>query len=447
VCGCVPPPKKTAGDAGAEPGGVDAPVSAKAGIYYFFDRTASMRGFAAAGENSGYVTALPAIWGAAESCFPNAEPDYYEYGQSYIYRFEKSARTEVKKPGFYDTWIGEKVYESKMKMAFQNAKDFIEENNNNAETLLYIITSDLYEQNAEKSVFSEFYRALFARGRSGAIFAIESRYSGNIFHEASGNSNDSFFHNGKSLFFVLVAGNRSYVRQYHAKLREDFKREDIQFESWLFDKNENYFSLEPQTKYERPEPVPERKFNSPDYMSVMAYLREEKNPAMLGLYGAEAHSPARVTAYQIQKEAGARYVGFLPKELDVIEFKNTILGKVESCRLNDKRVQFEQLEFKDFNEDNFKIEPVFDEKIQKPALTITINNTGTLAPGIYKVNITSCVKAPQWISERSVAKLTDLKKSLAADRDSAKVLNLEKVFEDIADRYVSSGAIYFVKKR
>jgi hypothetical protein len=422
-------------------------------IFYFFDRTLSMKGFAAA-DYSAYVAALSCVWGAAEyDILKEGTANYYEYGPSFIYKFADSRKIDAKKPEFYDNWIGEMVYDNRREnggtaRAFDGVKEFINEKINIEDKCLYIITTDLYEQNEEKLVFSNFFRAVFERGMSGAIFAVESRYKGSLYHEASIRSDDFIRVDGKSLFFILVAGSGNEVEQYCQRLSKNFVDDKILYADWLFLNSPKAVSLKPQSN--DPERVNSKKRLDERTKDMLNLLERSADDIGLDKFLQEKVS-ADVTAYRLQSNVGSRYVGTLPANIIDTHLDYDVDLIVDFYDTNLKRIAAQ--EPTRWTKDNFKARIISDDKTMLPCMVIDIEDNNALLAGIYRARYKFvCGKeAPDWISAHSVSNLGELESSIKQNADTAKILKLKKVFEDIAGHYnnyakVPSGEIYFEKR-
>ncbi|GMO17289.1 MAG: hypothetical protein Pg6A_03620 [Termitinemataceae bacterium] len=216
------------------------PAVEEAQIHFFFDRTESMRGFTVTGDNSEYVAALPALWSAAD-VFTKMDAHFYEYGETYISKFKNAEyiKRAALRPSFYggnavtNDDVRTKVKDVTSGQPFTSVAAYTKKLEKPGD--LFVIVTDLYEQNRDDP-FSRFYRDAFARGLSGAFFAVESSFSGTI-HSVSRVHTDETkipVRNGKSTFFICIAGDSGVVSPYCAALAKELVAQKLSFDSTVF---------------------------------------------------------------------------------------------------------------------------------------------------------------------------------------------------------------------
>jgi hypothetical protein len=181
-------------------------------VNYFFDRTESMRGFTRSGDDAAYVKTLPLLWQAAEIAFPLREEHFFEYGATSTNEFKDGAQSSVKRDvlrgDFYNSEVRSEARTEVKKnggQPFTSVAEYIK--TPGIDNGISIIVTDLYEQNREDP-FSSFFREAFARGHSGAFFAVESSFQGEVHSVSRINVEEKSItvNSGKSTFFICIAG-------------------------------------------------------------------------------------------------------------------------------------------------------------------------------------------------------------------------------------------------
>jgi hypothetical protein len=223
---------------------VEAPLEKElvenASLYFFFDKTESMRGFVEKGDASNYVKALPLLWQTADAVFITSSAHFYEYGETSTNEFKSAnaiagVKGGVLRPGFYGygySEAGTLVKENKGQ-PFSAVADYIKALNEPAGSA-YIVVTDLYEQNRENP-FPVFFRDAFSRGLSGAFFAVQSSFTGNIHSVSAVNTRKSIYvRDGEAVFFICIVGDNDIVYSYSAELGKEFTNRKIDFNSAVF---------------------------------------------------------------------------------------------------------------------------------------------------------------------------------------------------------------------
>ncbi|MDR3301550.1 MAG: hypothetical protein LBT01_03355 [Spirochaetaceae bacterium] len=208
-------------------------------VNYFFDRTESLGGFTQDGKETTYGRAIDSTLTVGQT-LGYETTSFYEFGEAVTCKLSFNTLTmqkEIKKKSFYGdgyTYQNDKnrtvVYENESQ-PFSSVVDYIKtETDKNS---LNIVVTDLYEQFGINQYFHLLFQNAFRNGLSGAIFAVQSEFKGNI-HSIS-SSNDSLYGvNGYSTFFLLITGDKDTIEKYGTGLSEELKGKKIKFNYTLF---------------------------------------------------------------------------------------------------------------------------------------------------------------------------------------------------------------------
>jgi hypothetical protein len=429
-----------------------------------------MQGFTKAGDASEYVTALPALWNAADAAFSVLDAHFYEYGESYTNEFKSvDAIAYVKKEVLLERFYGirdnprdltggirTKIKENSGQ-PFASVSEFtktLTETNN-----LFVIVSDLYEQNQDDP-FSRFYRDAFARGLSGAFFAVESSFSGEIHSISRVNVKDKFIpvRNGKSTFYICVAGENGAVYAYCAAFEKELKRNNLVFDDAVFIvrpiKNFNVFHGESVMEGSA------KRFDLPENAYKMVNIRDEKIRT-LGENAAKQY----FESYQILTSAGSRWTAGLPlahinpqnfsyKSEFALFFSEGSFGKQL-----DESTQFSGVSSQDIT---VKIAHISDipevarntVSADCPLYVVAEAKNRTLSKGWHRIDysvIPEAIPIPAWVSALNARDIPELEASVKDER--VKTLQLANVYEKIAEAYnrtnqrsVYRDVLYLVKR-
>jgi hypothetical protein len=443
-------------------------------LHYFFDKTESMKGFTWEGDDSEYVNALDSIWKSGENIWPDVEAVFYEYGELNISKLPKAnIQREVGFPEFYGqiNSVNRAIVRTSSQQPFGAVSDYIKSLDTNKKCL-YVVVTDLYEQNRANNIFTLFFRSAFESGMSGAFFAVDSSFRGNLWN-ISINSDVSLGVNGRSTFFILVAGSGKEVAQYSERLVNEFNNKNLDFEDIVFMVQAD----------EKPELwVPdvtrmaqnERRFNSDENKYALVNLRAPKSNKELRLYewiedsavrGGYRSAPAVVESYRLMTNIGSRYFAGLPvANVNLDDFEYSVNLSVEYFGGSNSRVIPGELsKFGPAQSSLFSAMILSEADISKgtayndtnyPLYFLLEIKNKPLDTGYYRIgySIVPEAKIPVWVAERSVPSLAELKDSIQPGK-LIKVLNLKTVYEDIVSIYngiktreIYSGSFYIVKQ-
>ncbi|GMO52811.1 MAG: hypothetical protein Pg6C_19080 [Treponemataceae bacterium] len=445
------------------------PFRSRRNCTFFFDRTASMRGFTANGDASEYITALPVLWTAADVTFPNLDAHFYEYGETYTNEFKSlEAISVIKKELLLGEFYGgvQKTGGIRTQIKLNGGQPFTSiaayTKTLDGQDALFVIVTDLYEQNLSDP-FSSFYRDAFARGLSGAFFAVESSFSGTINSvsrvDVEGKS-VPVRNGGRSTFFICIAGDSAVVSAYCAALAKEMSAQKLFFDSAVFitkpdGKQPLFFAGDPALGgtgvFQKPENAVRRVNILPQQITVLddaqpsqyeSYqIRNDYSRWSAGLFIPTANVNPQSFAYKAafalshsegasgkrgeQKEP-ARFAGI--SGIANITAKVTLLSEIPETAGADSAY------------------PLY--------FTVETKNRN-LAKGWHKVEyevVPEAIPNPGWISELNAGTISALEES-AADGGRVKTLQLAIVYERIADAYnktksrgIYKDELYIVKK-
>jgi hypothetical protein len=454
----------------------DVSLQQPVNIHYFFKRNRSMAGYVIENMETGYMKTLRAIYQTGDSIernAPGSNSTFYEYGTLSIDSLpDKSSIVEdwmipnrnIDKPlsnGKYDVYyefgaVNRRTEIQKSKgRPFGTVSDYIFNDllkENGEENCLYIIVSNLLEQSKDIAVFSSFYERAFKAGLSGAFFAVDSAFKGEVFSFILGKLDDderSFDKitndSGKATFFILIAGSRNEVSFYTDRLSRILTSQEIAHDNVVFMVGSE------KTVVWTPDAVPERpdEKDLDNYLYSVVNLQTDKLPNFYqGKVNPNNESDkADATIYRLDWQ-GSRYFAGLeinnfnqacyvyPIKLSANysgEQPVTENGITKFSELRDISGLFKKYEilFKDDIPDINQPHPVF---ISMEMVHSNFNR------GVYHVRYGIIPKpiVPVWIKERNVPNFTRLAESVKND-SHVKVENLEFIYQGIIDAYESVG--------
>ncbi|GHV78318.1 hypothetical protein AGMMS49944_01090 [Spirochaetia bacterium] len=458
---CLPVPDKTAREHLAVPIEVPSePLNPR--IHYFFDRTGSMQGFTAKGDASEYVSALPALWQAAEVAFPDFEPHFFEYNEDFTNEFKGSeaiatVKRNVLRAGFYGTSGssgGNKIQVKRNNnQPFQAAASYIIDNVDNEETQgsLYVVVTDLYEQNIENP-FSRFFRDAFSRGLSGAFFAVESSFSGNIYSVSRVNEGENIaVNNGRSTFFICMAGDSAVIERYCTQLSRELSRSRLNSQNVVFMVN--------------PGTIPKPNVGDIELVNSKQHINDNAF-SPINLIGTEIDGELEgFEAFRLRGDILSRYsAGFALQNINVSSFdyevpislfydnKKNKLNRLDASTF----ISAESSAVKDFSAKITPLSNIDDGLVDvnyPMYLTIEVQNKN-VKNGWYLIKysvVPHAKSTPRWVEELNAENIAELRGSVKSER--VKVLNLTSVFEKIASAYndiksksIYSNELYLVKR-
>jgi hypothetical protein len=454
-------------------------------INYFFDRTDSIKGFALDGKTyeNEYTRAIDSVW-KASNILSNSDTkiEYYEFGKNAPAKLS-GTRSDLKKKDFY--YVNDGKQDDKQ--PFGSVATFIKNKYANNEEMiqnsLNVVITDLYENNCETRYFHSLFKDAFDIGLSGAIFAVESEFDGNINDISSTYNNVNKRVYGRSTIFIFLIGDSNNVKKYGKKLNSDFKEKGLHYNEALF-----LIKSEFQVKSKIvPKPLAEIvtvDFNTSEYKDKYKYKtfnlvpiklkKQFKNPISNTIEIIDA----QVDAYLAQTSKSRYFIG--------IPIEETELAKIAKIEYSvDTSIYYFNGEKKLDNKEAFKFTPYEKVNVVKTAsvqrtdadkeevteykkleslmqmytfpntdyiyITVDINNA-ELDSGYYKImyDIKPKVKIPDWVEVKNASTSEDFQKSNSWG-ELIRVLNLKEVYQDIVDSFskvnVYQGSFYIRKNK
>jgi len=430
-------------------------------IYYFFDRTISMQGYVSK-NNTEYIRIIPQLWMAAETIWPETKASFYKFGEGDIRRLSReSIRDNVRRRDFYNTpGDGTTVFKTDDNQVFANAAKYIA--SMSSPDKLFIVVTDLYEQNREDNCFSTLFRNAFERGMSGAIIAIQSGFNGTI-ENISNNPNAKPIKvpDGISTFFIFIIGQRDILLKYYGAFSADTDFRSLKSEKTLFLLGDG------SVPSELPWTPSIRKANSDKMFEKIANnnnINLKENILKLFTVKGNTVDPMKVESFRLIGNVRSRYVGGLPvKNIDFNSFNFESSYTVEYCS-GDKNTEgnLSVFEVREKEKANFFITPangrtVNDMDTGRYPLAVVINTkNNSLNKGCYRINyeVFQRAKIPQWVTDRNAETEDELRESNKPDT-AVKILRLESIYKYIAEVYnkqhewgrVYSDSLYLEKQR
>jgi hypothetical protein len=432
-------------------------------IYYLFDRTLSMLGYVAK-NNTEYTRIIPQLWMVAESSslWPGSETSasFYKFGEGDIRRVSReSVRDRVRRWEFYNSANkGTLALSTGDRQVFATAAKYI--TSQSSPDKLFIVVTDLYEQNREDNCFSALFRDAFEHGMSGAIIAIESEFDGSI-ENISDNMAANIRVNGTSTFFIFVIGGRDALIKYCEAFFATPDFQSLKSEKVLF------LLGDESGPTELPWTPSIRNANSDRVFERIAQNNninlKEGIPKLFTVEGTTV-DPLKVGAFRLIGNVRSQYIGGLPlKNIDPGSFTFESSYTVEYCR-GDGVTQgnlstFELINDKEktnFLVDAFDGSIVADIDAGRYPLAVAINTKNdSLEKGCYYISyeIFQKAKIPQWVTGRSAGTLSELEESKSDG--VIKILRLESIYRYIAEAYnnrpewgrVYADSLYLEKQR
>jgi hypothetical protein len=441
----------------------ESPSAKTPQICYFFDRTTSMQGYVSK-NNSEYARIIPQLWMVAESSalWPGSETgaSFYKFGEGDIRKLSREyVRDNVRRRDFYETpGEGRPAFSTNDKQVFATAAKYIA--SESSPDKLFIVVTDLYEQNREDNCFSALFRNAFEHGMSGAIIAIQSGFDGSI-ENISDNKAANIKVNGISTFFIFIIGQRDILLKYCGAFFANADFLSLKSEKTLFLLGDGSAPSElpwtPAIKKANSEKNFERIANNNNInlkVNIPRLFTVKGNPV----------DPMKVESFRLLGNVRSQYVGGLPiKNIDFNSFSFEPSYTVEYCK-GDKNTESDLsvFEIKEKEKANFIITAinggaVNDMDSSRYPLAVVINaKNDSLNKGCYRINyeIFQRAKIPQWVADRNAGTLDELKDSIKPDT-AVKILRLESIYKYIAEAYnkqfewgkVYSDSLYLEKQR
>jgi hypothetical protein len=425
---------------GESPKLLGVPKQVKA--HYFFDRTASMRGFTAKGDDAAFVNAIPSIWRSVEDAFsnvPQKEEHFYEYGETDTHEFSgATAQNTVKKELLQSTFYGgipkgAGGIRAKIKdnggQPITAVTDYVNDLSAQPENAgsLYVVVTDFYEQNREDP-FTRFYREAFLRGDSAAIFAIESPYDGTIYSVSMVEEKPIRVKDGISTFFLCIQGDSALVSPYCAALAKELKKNSIKFNYSCF-----MMKAGDRTTPKVQKPVPASRLE----------FAQSSNAANFDI------NSVKPPVYRLIRD-NSRYVASLNFSNLSDDFTFAPQYSIYSFNAQSDRWQEATASI------NIKLQP---NKARTALNFFAETDNRELKKGYYKIDykiVGTAKTSPQWVKNLNAADIHALEDSVSAGKDEqirVKVLQFANKYEKIAEAYnkidsrsMYQGEVYLVKK-
>jgi hypothetical protein len=447
---------------------VEAPpgeaLTETARFYYFFDKTDSMRGFTEKGDESHYVQTLPLLWQAANAGFAASSARFFEYGTRYTneYRSPESiayVKNELLRPRFYGDSAatgGIRVRENGGQ-PFSAVADYIGTLNEPGSA--YIVVTDLYEQNRENPFFL-FFRDAFSRGLSGAFFAVESSFTGNVHSVSRVNEGKSVpVRDSIATFFLCIVGDSNIVYSYSAALAKEFE-DKINFNSAVFLAD----SVQDPALYHGESVMAgsARRFDRKENAFRQVNLRPEE----IFIINQSSSPPYAPESYQLLTKTGSRWTaGLALKNINPLSFKyktefslsyfdGKTTGSQEPSRFigksNSTDVDARIFHISEIDEDGLA-----SVNSDYPLYLKIETKNRIMEKGWYKISyriVPEAIPEPEWISALNARDINELEESARERGGHIKVLHLADVYEKIAGTYNArprnsySNELYLLKR-
>ena len=455
---------------------IEAPVKKigveNARLHFFFDKTESMQGFTAKGDDSSYVQTLPLLWKVGNDAFDTSTARFFDYGESYTNEFKsmeaiRYVKNEVLKNGFYGYGspltggVQEKVKDNGGQ-PFSAIADYIGALNGPGSA--YIVVTDFYEQNRE-SPFFLFFRDAFSHGLSGALFAVESAFSGRIHSFSYVNNVERYIQvrDGISTFFICIVGDSDIVYAYSAALAKELSDQKINFHDSVF-----LVKATQEAKPHHGDPImapDKRRYENKENALRLVNLRQHEVK-----FANKQTSSDRIEAYQILTETGSRWAAGLPlKNINTDNFNyraESSLNYFDGKKVKTEGNENPPSEFEGkANSTDASAKLMYISNIEKKSLPedadssplyISIETKNhEMKKGWYKIKydiVAEAIKRPGWILDLNAENIGTLEQSARVIGGRVKVLELANMYEKITDAYnrqarvIYSDSIYLVKK-
>jgi hypothetical protein len=441
-------------------------------LHLFFDKTGSIQGFTIKGDDSQYVQTLPLLWQVGNTAFAASAARFFDYGTEYTNEFRSAeavnyVKRDVLRRGFYESNLtgGYRTYVHRNGgQPFSGVAEYIKTLNEPGSA--YIVITDLYEQNRENPFFL-FFRDAFSRGLSGALFAVESTFSGDIYSFSYvRNEEDSIkVRDGIATFFICIIGDSDIVYAYSAELAKELNAKSINFHNAVF-----MVKAPQETGIYHGDPVmagDARRYGKEENALKSVNLRRQDIEIIN-----QNTSPYRAPeSYQILTKIGSRWTaGLALKNINRESFKYTaefslfyfdgkrvktgsdgpaqspFIGKANSTVISAKVIHVSDID-SNLIPENTDDYPVY--------LVVETNNR-VMDKGWYKINcviIPEAIPKPDWVTGLNAESIPALRQSANTAGGHVKVLELANVYEKIADAYnkalpktVYSDELYLLKR-
>jgi hypothetical protein len=302
----------------------DSPVKAgEVTVNYFFDRTESIRPFTYKTDTA-YSFAMSSLITVGQDLFGSDPLSFYDFAGElrHISALPEQIQVDIQKPGFYVPDRARFASNERIPVIiiddqpqpFFTVAEYIRENHREKNEL-NIITTDLYEQSDISQYFHRFYRDAFARGLSGAIFAIDSEFKGPLYNIGAGNQRLDV--DGFSTIFVFVTGKSNILKEFCGQYSKKLNEKHILFNVSLFSLDEPSAA---DTSIENVMAGNERGYEKREAEKLNTMINLRRIAGVIKTWEATGQSDdagkgassvtrtADVEAHRVMSNAGARYV-------------------------------------------------------------------------------------------------------------------------------------------
>jgi hypothetical protein len=412
-------------------------------VNYFFDRTESVGGFVQNDKETDYGRAIDSALTVGQTL--GYEPSFYDFGERATSKLETDTvgmQKAIKQTVFYGNYTPS-LARTDVKMnsgqPFSSVVDYIKTGTGTGS--LNIVVTDLYEQEGINQYFHLLFQNAFQNGLSGAMFAVQSEFKGNI-HSISSSNESLYGVDGYSTFFLLITGSKDNIEKYCDSLSEGLTSKGISFNKTLFLLGEDSY------RGDRIQPGyrtvgNDQQFKAASEQFIMVNLNPAGQFIRKWRKRGDAFVPVAVKAesYLAVTNIDSQYVYKVPsgiegdakatvRNMSVKYFngKKTAPGKVSAFEIASSGRVEEALTAK---ADGFNY------------ITIKIHNKN-LEKGYYRVQFDII---PDWVNELD-ANVVELKESNKRG-ELVKVLNLKLIYQNILTEFNKadgfSEVFYIVK--
>jgi len=430
-------------------------------LHFFFDKTLSMQGFTAKGDDSHYVQTMSLLWQVGNNVFAASTNRFFDYSIDFTNEFigpdaENYVKREILLRNFYNHPYP-RVYRNQVHptggQPFSGVAEYIKTLNEPGS--VYIVITDFYEQNRENPFFP-FFRDAFSRGLSGALFAIESAFSGTIesFSLVDNQNKNIRVRDGISTFFICIIGDNDVVYAYSAELAKELNAKKINFHNAVF-----LLKAPQEISIYHSDPVMAsnaRRYNREDNALKRVNLRLQEITVIN-----QNTSPYRnPESYQVLTKIGSRWTaGLALKNINQENFVYTtefLLSYFDGKRVKKESDVPAPSPFEGrANSTIVSTKVHVSNAADYPVYLVVETNNRIMDKGWYKVScviIPEAIREPDWVKGLNAESISVLEQSADTAGGRVKVLELVNVYEKIADAYnavtkaVYSDELYLLKR-
>jgi hypothetical protein len=440
-------------------------------LHFFFDKTESIQGFTAKGDDSHYVKTMPLLWQVANTAFTSSATRFFDYGTEYTNEFKSAeainyVKREVLRHGFYESEPTGGFREAVKRnggQPFSAVADYIGTLDEPGSA--YIVVTDFYEQNRENPFFL-FFRDAFSHGFSGALFAVESSFSGRIhsFSYVDNAGKNLQVRDGVATFFICIVGDSDIVYAYSAALSKELNAKKINFHDAVFMVNA---PGEIEIYHSDPVMAPNKKrYDREENALKLVNLRQQE----ITIINPNTSSYRIPESYQILTKTGSRWAaGLALQNINPESFKykaDFSLSYFNGKRAKDEGTEPAQSQFmgkanstvagakvKHISEIDSGLIP--ENADMYPIYLVVETKNSEMEKGWFKINhkiIPEAIPQPDWVSGLNAEDIPALEASAKTTGGHIKVLELVNVYEKIAGAYnalakiIYSDELYLLKR-